>query len=118
MASRKPESKDYYSVLGVTPGSDSAEIKKAYRALVHKFHRYRIRDKEEITNASERMIELNEAFAVLADAKRRAEFDREKAAASQPAKPAAEPVADWEMPMAPGREKRQTTKRNAAVEQS
>src|SRR6185295_16294706 len=109
MASHK--SKDYYAVLGVTPESDSAEIKKAYRSLVQKYHPDRIHEKEEITNASERMIEINEAFAVLADTKRRAQFDREKSGIKTPPPPSEAEVEDWEMPLAPGKEKARPTKR-------
>src|ERR1043166_6919788 len=98
MASRKPDSKDYYEVLGVTPESDPAAIKKAYRTLVQKFHPDRVRDKEEVTNASQRMIEINEAFAVLADTKKRAQFDKEQAAEKAPPRAAEPAVQDWEMP--------------------
>src|SRR5215813_12677774 len=102
MASHQPGPKDYYGVLGVTPESDSAEIKKAYRALVQKYHPDRLRDREEVTHASERMIEINEAFAILADTKRRAQLDRELSAEKTPAKAAEPAVVDWEMPLAPG----------------
>jgi curved DNA-binding protein CbpA len=118
MAFRKPKTKDYYGVLGVPPDSDSTEIKKAYRALVQQFHPDRVQGKDEVTNASERMIEINEAFAVLADTKRRAQFDRELASDKAPSKPAEPEVENWEMPLAPGREKVRPTRRNVAVEQS
>ena len=120
MAFRKPKPKDYYGVLGVQPDSDSADIKKAYRALVQQFHPDRAKDKDEATHASERMIEINEAFGVLADTKRRAQFDRELADASREPStpPGSAPIEDWEMPLAPGKEKYSQTKRNVAVEQS
>src|SRR5262245_40898936 len=87
MESRKGR-KDYYAVLGVEPDWDATAIKKAYRALAQKYHPDRLKDRNELTNASERMIEINEAFAVLADTKRRADFDREITALKTPPKPA------------------------------
>jgi hypothetical protein len=118
MASHKSNPKDYYAVLGVDRESDSTQIKKAYRSLVQKYHPDRVRDKEDVTNASERMIEINEAFAVLADSKRRAQFDLEKTRVKTPPPPTEAEVEDWEMPLAPGKEKSRPTKRNVAVEQS
>jgi len=99
MESRKHPPKDYYAVLGVSPESDSAAIKKAYRSLVQRYHPDRIRATDDVSNASERMIEINEAFAVLGDIKRRAELDRARAAAEK-APPVAvtdSGVQDWEM---------------------
>jgi curved DNA-binding protein CbpA len=120
MESRKPSSKDYYSVLGVTPESDSAEIKKAYRTLVQQYHPDRVRGAEEATNASERMIEINEAFSVLGDEKRRAELDRSRKGGKAPAATSAEPaVEDWEMPVSPMKKQADApAKRHSAVEKS
>jgi len=119
MGSRKPSPKDYYAVLGVSPESDSAEIKKAYRALVQKYHPDRLRGTEESTNASERMIEINEAFAVLGDVKRRAELNRDLAAEKAPPAPAGPSVQDWEIPLSPVQERGAApAKRNVAVDQS
>src|SRR5690349_6828271 len=104
MESRKPSHKDYYAVLGVDRESDAGAIKKAYRALVQRYHPDRIKDREEVTNASERMIEINEAFAVLADTKRRAELDR--TLSSGKAGPVTEepPEEDWQIPVSPAKE--------------
>src|SRR3990170_3488271 len=97
MESRKPAPKDYYAVLGVSPESDPADIKKAYRSLVQKFHPDRVRGNEESTNASERMIEINEAFAILGDEKRRAELDRARTGGKSPrAAQAGTAGDDWE----------------------
>src|SRR3989304_335384 len=102
MESRKHSSKDYYAVLGVSPESDSAEIKKAYRTLVQRFHPDRVRGTDTTTHASERMIQINEAFEVLGDVKRRAELDRKlKAEKAPPAAPEESPAEDWEMPVSP-----------------
>jgi hypothetical protein len=118
MESRKTGWKNYYEVLGVEPDSDSAAIKKAYRALVQRYHPDRLHDRQEITNASERMIEINEAFAVLADSKRRAEFDRETTALKTPPKPPEPAEEDWDIPIATPKEAPPAAKRNTAVERS
>ena len=117
MESRKHSSKDYYAVLGVSPESDSAEIKKAYRTLVQRYHPDRVRGNDESTNASERMIEINEAFGVLGDKKRRAELDRARTAAKTP--PPSESAKDWEIPVSPLKERGEAPpKRHSAVEKS
>ena len=119
MESRKSSAKDYYKVLGVSPESDSAEIKKAYRTLVQQFHPDRLRGDEEATNASERMIEINEAFAILGDEKRRAELDRTRKGGKTPAAAADTAVEDWEIPVSPLKKRAETpAKRHSAVEKS
>ncbi|MBI3934881.1 MAG: J domain-containing protein [Acidobacteria bacterium] len=119
MESRKPSSKDYYAVLGVSPESDSAEIKKAYRTLVQRFHPDRVRGTDKATHASERMIQINEAFEVLGDVKRRAELDRALKAEKAPPAPAESPAEDWEIPVSPMKERAKSpAKRHSAVEKS
>lgn len=61
--------KDYYSILGVTKGADKNEIKSAFRKLAHKHHP----DKK---NGDEKKFkEITEAYAVLSNEKKRAEYD-------------------------------------------
>jgi len=62
-------SKSYYEILGVEKGADKEEIKKAFRKLAHKFHP----DKKEGDEA--KFKEINEAYSVLSDDKKRAEYD-------------------------------------------
>jgi molecular chaperone DnaJ len=62
--------KDYYNILGVNKNASKEEIKKAYRKLAHKYHP----DKK--GGSDERFKEINEAYYVLGDDKRRAEYDR------------------------------------------
>jgi hypothetical protein len=90
MASHKPGVKDYYAVLGVSPQATPAEIKKAYRALAHRYHPDRIG--KETSSAAEMMIEINAAFGVLSDPKLRAELDRDLAAEKNPPPPPAPPA--------------------------
>jgi curved DNA-binding protein len=63
--------KDYYQVLGLEQGAATADIKKAYRKLARKFHP----DVSKESNATERMKEVNEAYAVLSDQEKRAAYD-------------------------------------------
>ncbi|OQW52438.1 MAG: hypothetical protein A4S09_08780 [Proteobacteria bacterium SG_bin7] len=65
--------KDYYALLEVTKSSSQEEIKKAYRKLAMKFHP----DKNPgDKNAETKFKEISEAYHVLGDAGRRAEYDR------------------------------------------
>lgn len=64
--------KDYYAALGVAKDADAAAIKKAYRQLARELHP----DKNPDNAAAEtRFKEVSEAYDVLSDAKRRAEYD-------------------------------------------
>ncbi|MCK5095911.1 MAG: J domain-containing protein [Candidatus Pacebacteria bacterium] len=63
------KNKDYYNVLGVDKKASKEDIKKSYRKLVHKYHP----DKEGGNEA--KFKEASEAYSVLSDDKRRAEYD-------------------------------------------
>ena len=63
---------DYYQTLGVARNASEADIKKAYRRLAMKHHPDRNPDK-----ASEaKFKEVNEAYAILSDAQKRAAYDQ------------------------------------------
>jgi len=66
--------RDYYNILGVKKGVSEKNLKLAYRNLVKLQH-------PDINpgnpNAEIRMKEINEAYAVLSDSKKRAEYDRD-----------------------------------------
>ena len=64
---------DYYSTLGVARGAKPDEIKKAYRKLAMKFHPDKNPNDKK---AEEKFKELNEAYEVLSDAKRREMYDQ------------------------------------------
>ncbi len=64
--------RDYYDILGIDRNADEAAIKKAYRNLAMKYHPDR---NPGDAQAVERMKEINEAYAVLSDARKRQLYD-------------------------------------------
>lgn len=65
--------KDYYKTLNVGKDASQDEIKKAFRKLARKYHPdLNPGDK----TAEEKFKEINEAYAVLSDPQKRAEYDR------------------------------------------
>ena len=65
--------RDYYDVLGVSRSASDEELKKAYRKLALRYHPDKNPGNRE---AEERFKEIGEAYAVLCDAERRAQYDR------------------------------------------
>ncbi len=69
-----PQTKrDYYEVLGVTKNAPADEIKKAYRKLALKYHPDRNPGNKE---AEEKFKEAAEAYAILSDTGKRAQYDQ------------------------------------------
>jgi molecular chaperone DnaJ len=64
---------DYYTVLGVARDADEGTIKSAYRQLARKYHPDVADDK---SAAEAHFKEINEAYEVLSDAQKRANYDR------------------------------------------
>lgn len=64
--------KDYYEILGVKRDDSQAAIKSAYRKLARKFHP----DVNKEKGAAEKFKDLNEAYEVLSDPKKRARYDQ------------------------------------------
>ena len=65
--------RDFYEVLGVSKDASAADIKAAYRKLVLKYHPDRNPDNKE---AEEKFKEAAEAYEILSDAKKRAQYDQ------------------------------------------
>ena len=64
--------KDYYRVLGISRNAGMSEIKSAYRSLALKYHPDKNTDNAE---AIDKMKQINEAYAVLSDSRKREEYD-------------------------------------------
>lgn len=65
--------RDYYEVLGVSKTATQDELKKAYRKLARKYHPDLNKDNAE---AAEKFKECNEAYSVLSDEQKRAQYDQ------------------------------------------
>ncbi len=61
--------RDYYELLGVQKSATKEDIKKAFHKLAHKFHP----DKKE--GDADKFKEVSEAYSILSDDKKRAEYD-------------------------------------------
>ena len=66
------EKRDYYEVLGVAKDADDAAIKKAYREIAKKYHP----DINPSAEAAEIFKEASEAYSVLSDKEKRAQYDQ------------------------------------------
>lgn len=64
---------NYYKILGIPERSDEEEIKRAYRKLAFKYHPDRNPDDK---LAEDKFKKLTEAYRILSDSKKRAEYDR------------------------------------------
>jgi molecular chaperone DnaJ len=61
--------RDYYEILGVDKKASRDDIKKAFHKLAHKYH------PDKGTGDSDKFKEVSEAYSVLSDEKKRAEYD-------------------------------------------
>ena len=71
LCSRKANLKDYYAILGISPTSSHAEIRRAFRHLALRCHPDVNRDPE----ATDRFQEITVAYQTLVDPAKRAEYD-------------------------------------------
>jgi molecular chaperone DnaJ len=65
--------RDYYEILGVTKGASADEIKKSYRKVAMQYHPDRNPGDK---TAEEKFKEAAEAYEILSDQDRRAQYDR------------------------------------------
>lgn len=61
--------KDYYQILGIEKNASKEDIKKAFRKLAHKYHPDKGGDEQKFK-------EINEAYQVLSDDKKRSHYDQ------------------------------------------
>jgi molecular chaperone DnaJ len=66
------EKRDYYEVLGVPKDATKDQIKTSYRKLAMQYHP----DRNKAPGAEDRFKEISEAYAVLSDDAKRAQYDR------------------------------------------
>ncbi len=64
--------RDYYEVLGVGRDADEQEVKRAYRRLAKKYHP----DVNKSPDSEDKFKELSEAYEVLIDPEKKANYDR------------------------------------------
>ena len=64
--------RDYYEVLGVPRNASQEDIKRAYKRLARQYHP----DINKSPDAEEKFKEINEAYQVLSDPQKRAQYDR------------------------------------------
>jgi DnaJ-class molecular chaperone len=67
-----PTKRDYYDILGVDKSASGAEMKKAYRKLALQFHP----DRNKSAEAAEKFKEINEAYEVLSNPKKKEAYDQ------------------------------------------
>jgi curved DNA-binding protein len=70
---------DYYKILLVAPGADGETIKTAYRKLARKYHP----DVSGHHEAEEKFKQIAEAYEVLKDPNKRAQYDQLRESAAQ-----------------------------------
>ncbi len=75
------DKRDYYEVLGLSKNASDAEIKKAYRSMAKQYHPDLHPGDAE---AEAKFKEVNEAYAVLSDADKKAKYDQFGHAAFDP----------------------------------
>ena len=80
--------KDYYQLLEIPPTAPADEVKRAFRLQIARYHPDKVQHlgKEFQAMAAERAAELTEAYRILSDEGRRAEYDRASRRVRRPAR--------------------------------
>src|SRR6266404_714814 len=84
---------NFYQILGVGPSASAREIKSTYRELVKRYHPDLFPAAGAKAGATEKLRQINEAYAVLGNPKRRRDYDQrfiQKPTGSAPTAAAAE----------------------------
>ncbi len=76
--------KDYYAILEVPPTASQEEIREQYYFLIQAWHPDKFRNADQRAKAEEKSKELNIAYGVLKDVKKRAEYDRKRSGQPSP----------------------------------
>ena len=66
------EKRDYYEVLGINKSASKQEIKSAYRKLAKEYHP----DRNKAANAEQKFKEVQEAYEVLSDERKKVAYDK------------------------------------------
>ena len=77
MAAKDLYEKDYYAILGVDKKADGATIKKKYRQLARELHTDKTKGDKKL---EDKFKEVSEAYDILSDDKKRAEYDQAREA--------------------------------------
>ncbi len=86
------EFKDYYQTMDVAESASSKDIKSAYRKLARKYHP----DVSKETDAEDRFKELGEAYEVLKDPEKRAQYDQLRTMGAQQGDGSFRPPPGWQ----------------------
>ena len=79
--------KSYFAILGISPSATGDEIRSAFRRLAKEFH------PDRHTGSSDRFREIQEAYSVLGNNRRRREYERDirKISPKRPLRPTTDP---------------------------
>ncbi|MGO3343899.1 MAG: DnaJ C-terminal domain-containing protein [Marinomonas sp.] len=86
------EFKDYYKILGVSEKADTSTIKSSYRKLARKYHPDVSKEKD----AEQHFKEVGEAYTVLKDTEKRAEYDMLRQQGTQQSDGGFRPPPNWQ----------------------